>query len=188
MITIKEYLEAINYRITGGSEYQWKCFGDNARYLDCESEILNEFSVHAVFDSVDQTIYAIEAWDYGNDRAYRWINPDYIKAYKKACKKLGVDFENAMDGTNFTDLEVESDILEKARAISMGEEYDTRVQVPIDFSDEELLKYMKLAHERDMTFNEFVEEALRHAIEEFKSGRLTKEDAQQFIDDHYSEI
>jgi hypothetical protein len=27
-----------------------------------------------------------------------------------------------------------------------------------------LLKYMKMAHERDMTFNAFVEEALREAI------------------------
>jgi hypothetical protein len=39
---------------------------------------------------------------------------------------------------------------------------------------------MKLAHERDMTFNEFVEEALRHAISEYDAGRLTKEDAQRF--------
>jgi hypothetical protein len=32
-----------------------------------------------------------------------------------------------------------------------------------------------------MTFNEFVEEALRHAISEYEAGRLTKEDAQAFI-------
>ena len=40
---------------------------------------------------------------------------------------------------------------------------------------------MKLAHERDMTFNEFVEEALRHALGEIEAGRLTKEDAQRFV-------
>jgi hypothetical protein len=40
---------------------------------------------------------------------------------------------------------------------------------------------MKLAHDRDMTFNEFVEEALRHAIDEVNAGRLTKEDAQKFV-------
>jgi hypothetical protein len=40
---------------------------------------------------------------------------------------------------------------------------------------------MKLAHERDMTFNELVEEALRHAISEYEAGRLTKEDAQRFV-------
>jgi hypothetical protein len=39
---------------------------------------------------------------------------------------------------------------------------------------------MKLAHERDITFNELVEEALRHAISEYEAGRLTKEDAQNW--------
>jgi DNA-binding transcriptional regulator YhcF (GntR family) len=53
--------------------------------------------------------------------------------------------------------------------------------VPVDFSDEDLLQYMKLAHERDMTFNELVEEALRFAIDEFEAGHLTKEDAQAFL-------
>lgn len=38
--------------------------------------------------------------------------------------------------------------------------------IEVDFSDEELLQYMKLAHEQDITFNKFVEIALRRAIEE----------------------
>jgi hypothetical protein len=42
----------------------------------------------------------------------------------------------------------------------------------VDFSDEELLKYMKLAHEQDMTFNEFVEQALRAAIEQHKLAKF----------------
>jgi hypothetical protein len=33
-----------------------------------------------------------------------------------------------------------------------------------------------------MTFNQLVEEALRHAIDDFKAGRLTKEDAEAFIE------
>ena len=40
--------------------------------------------------------------------------------------------------------------------------------IDVDFSDEELLKYMKLAHEQDITFNKFVENALRAAIEKAK--------------------
>jgi hypothetical protein len=182
MITLKEYLEAIDYRITGGSEYQWKCFGPDARYLDCDSEVINEFNIPCIFDSVDQTVYSIEAWDYNNNRCYRWIHPDYIKAYKKACKKHNVRFEEASDSMNYTDLEVPEDILEKARAIVLQEEYDTRIKVPIDFTDEDLLKYMKMAHERDITFNQLIEEALQFAIDEYKAGRLTKESAQRFVE------
>ena len=90
--------------------------------------------------------------------------------------------------SKYTDLDVAEDILEKARAIVRQEPYDIRVKVPVDFTDEDLLKYMKMAHERDITFNQLVEEALRHAIGEVEAGRLTKEDAQRFLDENYSEI
>jgi hypothetical protein len=183
MITLKEYLEAIDYKITGGSDFGWQCFGPNARYLDCnDSEGADgNYSVNALFDSVTQTIYSIEVWDYVNNREYRWFNPDYKFGYEDESSGRGIDFDESIDGRKYIDLDLAEDILEKITAIVAGKEYDSRVKVPVDFSDEELLKYMKLAHERDMTFNEFVEEALRFAIEEFKNGRLTKEDAQEFI-------
>lgn len=184
MITIKEFLEAIDFKITGGSEYQWKCFGPNARYLDCaDNEGLGTYSVSAIFDSVDQTVYAVELWDYVGNREYRWINPEYTKAHKKACAKHDVDLYESMDDRKWIDLELADDILEKISNVVAGEEYDTRVKVPVDFTDEDLLKYMKMAHERDMTFNEFVEEALRYALEEVKAGRLTKEDAQKWLEE-----
>jgi collagenase-like PrtC family protease len=62
------------------------------------------------------------------------------------------------------DLEVDDDWLAKAVAVIAGEAYDTRISVPVDFSDEDLLRYMKLAHERDVTFNQLVETALREAM------------------------
>jgi hypothetical protein len=47
-------------------------------------------------------------------------------------------------------------------------ETDGKESIEVDFSDEELLQYMKLAHERDITFNKFIELALRKAIEAHK--------------------
>ena len=53
--------------------------------------------------------------------------------------------------------------------------------MPINFSDEELLRYMKAAHEKDMTFNQFVEEALRYAIDEYhRDPEGMKQRAQEF--------
>ena len=40
--------------------------------------------------------------------------------------------------------------------------------VELDFDDEELFKYMQLAHERNQSFNQFVEEALTEVIEREK--------------------
>lgn len=184
---LKEYLEAINYRITGGSEFQWQCFGNNARYLDCDDSLYaaGTYSVNAVFDCETQMVYSVEAWDYVNDRTYRWIDPDYIQAYKKACKKHDVDFKNAMDDKNYIDIDVEKDILSKAGAIVAGEEYDTRVQIEVDIPDEDLLQYMKLAHDLDITFNELVERAVKAAIDEAERDPTAfKERAKRFINEN----
>ena len=78
--------------------------------------------------------------------------------------------------------------MEKISAVVAGEPYDERVQIQVDFSDEDLLQYMKLAHSMDITFNELVEQALREAIDRVNDGSLTKEDAQKFVEENYSEI
>jgi hypothetical protein len=83
-----------------------------------------------------------------------------------------VNLNEAWDECDYVDLDVVDDFIQKCLAIRAGEAYDTRVQVPVDFSDEELLTYMKMAHDRDMTFNEFVEEALRNLINEHNRKEL----------------
>jgi len=163
MTLLKNYLEAIQYKITDGTDYGWNCYGPNARYLDSYKE--NQYSIGAIFDSQDQIVYAIELWDYQNHREYRWQHPDYKQAFLTESEEREIDPKESLDGNNFIDLDVVDDILEKISAVVSNEEYDTRVKVPVDFTDEELLTYMKMAHERDITFNQLVEEAIRHAID-----------------------
>ena len=165
MITLKQWMELVDYRITEGSDYQWECYGPNAHCLDSWNGEQDGHSFSVYFDTKTKEVYEVQAHDYRNQRAYRLINPDFIKKHKKEANRRQVEFKEAWDDVEYVDLETDEDWLEKAQAIEDGTDYDTRVQVPIDFSDEELLKYMKMAHDRDMTFNEFVEEALRHAIE-----------------------
>ena len=43
---------------------------------------------------------------------------------------------------------------------------DSREEIEVDFTDEELLQYMKQAHEMDITFNQFVEQVLRKYLDE----------------------
>ena len=38
--------------------------------------------------------------------------------------------------------------------------------IELDFDDEELFKYMKCAHEQNLSFNEFVEQALKERMKE----------------------
>lgn len=172
MLTLKDFMEVTNYRITEGSEYLWNCFGPNAYRLDSWNGDQDGHTISILFDNQTQTVYQVEALDYKRERAYRLTNPEFKTAFDNECKDRDV-IDTAWerdDGTEveYVDLDVDEDFLEKARAIVAGEDYDTRVQMQIEFTDEELLKYMKLAHERDMTFNDFVEEALRNLVEEVK--------------------
>lgn len=161
MLTLKEFIESIDYSITGGSDYGWQCFGPNARWLDSDG---GHYSASAVFDSKTQVVYVAEVHDSANDRCYRMIHPEYLQQYQDEQRARKVDLDFAYDNVKYIDLDVIEDFIEKASAIVAGEDYDTRVSLPLDIPNDELLKYMIMAHERGQTFNDFVEEALRDAI------------------------
>jgi hypothetical protein len=172
MNTIKNFLDATNYRITGGSEYGWSCFGPNARYLDCDDSegADGAFSVHTIFDSVNQEVYIIEAWDYVTDREYRWMNPEFRPKFIAESKSRNISSSESLDGRNYIELEVVEDILEKIKCIVAGTEYDTRVKVPLTLDKEQMYELMCMAHEKDITLNELVEEVLLEQIGRFENG------------------
>ena len=166
MITLKDFMEVCDYRITEGSDYTWQCFGPHAYRLDSWNGDHEGHTVTVVFDTRTQEVYQLEAFDYSRERAYRWTNPEYKSAHDLRAQELGEHARQAWDDVNFTDLEVEEDFLDKARAIVQGEDYDSRVQVPIELPDDELFHIMKMAHERDITFNQMVEHILAEAIKQ----------------------
>ena len=180
---MKEWMELVDYKITEGSDYGWQCYGPNAYSLSSWNGVHGKggYSLDIVFSTKTQKVYEVSVCDYTNDRAYRIIVENKQDKHRNEAENLNVNLNEAWDDVDYTDLEVDDDFIQKCLAIKAGEDYDTRVQVQVDFTDEELLQYMKLAHERDMTFNELVEEALRHAISEYEAGNLTKEDARRFI-------
>jgi predicted HTH domain antitoxin len=166
MITIKSFMEAIQYKVTEGSEYLWKCFGKNAYNLEHWNGKNDEggVSVSIIFDTDTHVVYEMQAWDYSTHRSYRWIHPDYLERVKDECMNRGIDFENSLDDKKFIDLDVAEDILEKAGAMVAGRPYDTRIIVQVDLTEAEEVLIMKLAHEADMSLNKFVEHILQQQI------------------------
>jgi hypothetical protein len=160
---------ALEHRIAGGSEFQWSCWPD-ARYIDFESDFAH---ASVVFNSRTQEVYSAdvsvkrEMW-HTDSAPYRWLNPTYKQQYVDEAQSRGVDYGLAWDNTVWTDLEVEEDWLEKAAAMFKGDEWDTRIQVPIDLPDHELLELMMMAHRQDKTFNNFVTEILEQQLEKLK--------------------
>ncbi len=185
MITLKDFMQACDYRITEGSSYGWQCFGYNAYCLDSWNGEQDGHTLSIVFDTKDQTVYQVTAYDYANSRAYRMTNPDFKSAFDAECQDrdvLDMAWEQD-DGTpvEYTDLEVIEDWLEKATAIANDEDYDTRVKVPLDLPDDVLFELMKRAHEQDVTLNQMVEELLQVAIDQHKDDLRPEYDFSQGV-------
>jgi hypothetical protein len=170
MITLQQFLETIEYKITEGDSYGWTCFGPNSHQLGSWNGIhgAGGWSANIVFSTKSQKVYCVEVCDYTNDRAYRLINPKYRDKYDQEVKQRGSQADQAWDDVDYTDLETDADFTEKAQAIVAVQDYDTRISVPVDFTDEEILKYAMLAHEKDITLNQFIEQALRDFMEHHK--------------------
>jgi hypothetical protein len=167
MIDIKTALELAKYKISGGSDYLWKCFGPNARWMDFEFNPNNQkFSFSMIFDSVNQTVYEVTVCDYVKQNCYRMLHPDYIDQYEYESLSRNVNWKQAYDNVEYIDLDVDEDFIEKANAILNELPYDERVVIAIDLPNDLWFVLMKKAHELDITLNKYIEQILEKAIED----------------------
>ena len=156
MLTMQEFMELIDYMITEGGDYTYAPFGPSAYQLSYWNGKHEDggYSFSIVFNTKTQEVYSVEAHDFANDRSYRMIDQEHQTEDNKA----------AYDEVYFVDLDDVNDFLEKAYAIKRGEPYDTRVSIPIGMTDEEFMKYARLAHEQDITLNQLITNTLSEAI------------------------
>ena len=163
MISLKEWMEVANYRITEGGDY----FAYGGAYaLTSWSGDQDGYSIEIIFSPRTQEVYEVQACDYKHNRAYRLVHGDYRD------EKLN---DEAWDDTKWIDLESDDDWIQKALSIVAGEDYDTRVTIPIDLPEAELMVLFKQAHAEDMTFNDFVEKVLREKLADEGFINLLKE-------------
>ena len=182
MLTMKEWMELVDHKITEGSEYGWSCYGPNAYSLDSWNGVhgVGGYSFSIIFSTKTQKVYEVSVCDYTNDRAYRMIAENKREKHRKEAEDRTVNLNQAWDDVDYVDLEVDDDFFQKALAIRAGEDYETTVSVPIDLPDDLLMFAFKAAHEENMTFNDWMNRMLRDFIDRVDAGEFTKEDAQKF--------
>jgi hypothetical protein len=165
MITLKDFMQVTDYRITEGSDYGWSCYGNNAYTLDSwNGDNDKGHSIVVTFDRVTQEVYEAQIHDYRNERGYRLFNPAYKAAHDAEAESRNVSHKEAWDEVDYVDLDVDSDFMEKAAAVVADEDYDTRIKISVDLPEEDLFALMKMAHEKDVTFNSFLESVLRDEL------------------------
>lgn len=171
MITLKEFMEVVGYRVTEGGEYGWSCYGYNAYYLDSWNGEQDGHSFTIIFDTKTQEVYEVQAHDYTRNRAYRLVNPSFKSAMEAEATERGVDKSEAWEEVHYIDLEVVDDWIQKALAIQDGDDYDTRVQVPLTLDKDQMYELMLMAHQQDITLNELVENILKQEIERIENDQ-----------------
>ena len=189
MLTVKEWMELVDYKITEGDSYGWQCFGDNAQSLSSWNGDHDGWSFNIVFDTKTQEVYTVEVCDYKRQRAYRIIHRDFTQAYDDVAVAHGVDGKEAWDDVSYVDLEIDEDFVAKAMWIKTDQDYDTRVSVPLTVPDDALFELMKQAHEQDITLNQLVENILRKAIaDEDMKAYLSDDDYwDKLAEDHWDD-
>lgn len=184
MITLKEWMELADYKITEGSDYGWGCYGPNSYTLSSWNGVhgVGGYSMDITFSTKSQKVYEVCVCDYTNDRAYRMINPKFQKKHHKEAEARGVNLNEAWDDIEYIDLEVVEDFLEKAQAIKDGAEYSTDVLMPLNLPDDLLMFAFKAAHEENMTFNDWMNKMLKDFVDKVQKGEYNKEDAKQWAE------
>jgi hypothetical protein len=170
MITIKEWMELVDYKITEGGNYN--LFSADAYALSSWNGDQDGYSLEIIFDTTTQIVYCVEACDYKHQRAYRLLHPDYKDEDPAA---------EAWDNINWCDLESDDDFIQKALAIRAGEDYDTRVEISVNLPDDVILQAAMAAHKLDITLNDYINRALADMVDQIKTGQYTPADAQDFL-------
>ena len=182
MITLKEWMEVVDYRITEGSDYMWSCYGTDAYSLDSWNGDQEGHSLTVTFDQKTQEVYEVQIHDYLHNRAYRMINPDYVEAHNTEAESRATWMKEAWEGVDYIDLDVDDDWFQKALAVVAGEDYENTVSVPIDLPDYVLLEAAMNAHRQNITLNEYINNALREMMEEFqRDPEAAKQRAQEWL-------
>ena len=181
MITMQQWMELVDYKITEGSDYCWDCYGPNAYCLDSWNGVHGKggYSFTIIFSTKTQKVYEISICDYTNDRAYRMIAENKRDKHREESISRGINLNEAWDDIEYVELDVDEDFIEKAQAIKAGKDYDTSVMMNLELPHDIIVQVALAAHKKDITLNDYINLALTNLVNKIKSGEVTKETAKQ---------
>jgi hypothetical protein len=174
-------LDICGYRIREATEFGWHCYGPNARAIDFSLDYrLDADVVSAVFDTVTLRVYEMDVFaENAKGRVYyRWIDPDYIHAYRKETEALGLgetfdlvyEAETIQASPRWTFVDEET-LVQKAREILQTDTEETNsvegsgtTALTMEIENSTLFQMMLDAHALDMTLNSYVNGVMREYI------------------------
>lgn len=165
---IEKWMKAVQFNVSEGWTYGWDCFSKDTHALSATS---NDWESTLIFDRTTKEVFLCEVLDMKNARSYRYFfTEEHQKAHKAYIERLSRAFKDVdYNDKPWITLDVEEDFFDKLTAIVKGEEYDARVEMPLNLTDEEFLLVAKQAHQLDITINQYIERVLTLAVTELKA-------------------
>jgi len=192
IIKIKMDLENAGYPAqTIICKSKYRCFGDPT--VNCSSDttvtfglqVSGRFALWAEIDLFQQTLYLVDYYSYPGDEVLRWVHPRYKSAFANELFERQEDPTITTDGMQIHTHINDDVVLDTIHGEILGlkidstddEQYET---VALELTDSELATIARAAHVKDMTINDFINEALKikldHVMpdwrEEYKNGGL----------------
>lgn len=171
---INQVMAAANWCALSGSVYYWDCFGPNVRILtfeknqtDGSAPVYNDNEVaDVVYSTTTGQVYKLSVYNQPkfdgdeNTWAYTWIDPEVKNQYIAECRQRNVVPFVVWESFVAALVETEDDILQKLHDQVNMRKVDHCIQVPLKLSDKEWYSLMRMAHEKDITLNQLVENTL----------------------------
>jgi len=153
----------------------YRCFSDTA--VEFSLRVPHKFELLVTVDLLDHTVYLIDYHNYDRGCVFRWTNSNYTVSFANELFELQQDptetslGRKIVDTTDFNLLSAleadvsslkEDDELENPSLNVDEEEYES---IELDFTDSELATIARAAHAKDMTINDFINEAMRYELD-----------------------
>ena len=105
-----EVITAAHGRVSGGDPYLWRCFGDNAHYMEFRDADGMGYA-HCIYDTKTYDVYQIHVEVPGTEQCFQWIHPDWEDAYFEECLRRNLDPRNAWDDVVYETVQEDSQIM-----------------------------------------------------------------------------
>jgi len=169
----------------------YRCFSDTA--VNYSFWLPNKFEASVIVDLLDYNVYLVDYHKYKTGRVLRWVNPNFTAAFANELFELQQDPTETSIGHKIVDT-TDFDLLSALEADVSSLKEDDELENPnlnvdedgeyesieLDLTDSELALIARAAHAKDITINDFINEALRIELdhmmpdwrEEYKNGGL----------------
>lgn len=154
------FMRCIQHRITGGSAHLWTCYPGGWHY-ECDND---KAGLTLIANCDAGVVYEANIIPNSTGAAYRWINPDYVLAFREESARLDLDWEEALQGEKWVDVQNFDEFLAKAAQIR-DDLLPPQVDVDLTLDDDVVLSLALAAHEKGITLNEHITDVMRAIVD-----------------------